>query len=60
MTDHKIEPRRQGRYVTCKVCGYEVIYYRVGNRAVRGGQWRHKSYAQSAGHLALINPNWRP
>lgn len=57
--DHKIEPRRQGRFVTCGVCGYRVISVRA-TRLIRKRHWRHMSWSQSPERLRLISPNFDP
>lgn len=56
MSDHKIQPKGQGRRMTCAVCGYAITFSRA-NRIVRKPHWKHLSWAQGAAHLAYINPN---
>ena len=45
MSDHKIEPIRRGRSITCKTCGYAVVHYRA-NRVIRKPHWRHMTWQQ--------------
>lgn len=56
---HRVQPVRQGRRIVCRECGCDAVYVRR-TKIIPRPHYRHMTYQQTPGHLALISPNWRP